>query len=510
MAGFSRAPSAWKFTFSGLNLKEAADQVPPVQYPLAINIRGLADHSIRTRPGYAFLFDGTGTVEPEPPDIPLTACGTLQDDLNFRWAHNSRVGMFTTATDGEFFYIGADPNNAKRLICVKSTDFGETWALADDTFTAHTNDLASFDCHQVPSDHPLFASLRDTVFIAMQEHTTGRVSLAKFDLSTSTWTFTSNQIVASITTGTFMSCGITVTSTGDIGVLYQTDSESFSATFRNRCGYRYSTDGSTGTTWSAELQVGAWGVERSNVPGRPVSDSAGRVQIFVGNTSLAVSWGEYWVQTVRANHTLSTAVKWRGGSALSQIQSVCCMGDYTTFQSSGTTRIVYVCRMLFDARYTIFETSDNMIAPYQPLDVRDGLIGSTFNGLGGAGYEANYPQVSARVHGTDISFMGNRFSNTVPTYFYHKAAPPPYAPSDLSPSGNADQAGPIFSISGEGIPGQEMAAQVIEVAGELYYVSLRDSAGAGFGLVFNFIRLDQLPTSSAQTIGVWGAACEST
>lgn len=510
MAGFSRAPSAWKFTFSGMNLKEAADQVPPVQYPLAINIRALADHSIRTRPGYAFLFDGAGTPEPPPPEpgvVPVTACGTLQGDLELRWSHNSRVGMFTNEVLGEFFYIGRDPNNAKRLIAVKTTDFGETWAIADDTFAAHTNDLASFDCHQVQADHVLYATLRNFVYVSMQEATTGRVSLGRFNCATSTWTFTSNEIVASVT-GTFMSCGVTVTSTGDIGVLYQTNNATPVSTSRQRCGYRYSSDG--GTVWSSELQVGIWLADRNNLPGRPVADSAGRVQIFTGNRSLAVGWGEYWVQTIRADHTLSTETRWQLGSALHQIQSECCMGDYCTFESGGTTRIVYLCRMLFDAHYTLFESSDNLTADYQPTDVRDGDIGTTFNGLGGAGYEANYPQVSARVQGTNIHFMASHYSNTVPTYFYHKSAPPPYAPGDLSPSGDADQAGPIFSLSGSGIPGQEMAAQVIEVEGELYYVSLRNSSGAGFGLIFNFIRLDQLPTSSTETIDVWAAACEST
>jgi hypothetical protein len=445
------------------------------------------------------------TQPPEPPIVvPPTACGTLSDDLNLKWAHNARIGVFTNETVGEFFYIGADPNDPARLIAVKTVDFGETWALAGDSFSAHTDELAGFDCHQVQPDHALYSSLRNYVFVSMQENSTGRVSYAKFDLENSLWAFTDREVVATLDT-THNCTGITITSTGDIGIMYEASQETVGSP-RVRNGYRYSDD--DGLTWSAQLDIGSWGQSYSNRFGRPVSDNAGRVQIFMIGES--TGFDEYMVQTILANHTLSAVTIWREGTGLSQIQSVGAMGDYCTFELAGTTQIVYTCRMLTTGRYTIFASSDSMTAPYQPPDVRDGVIGTTFNGLGGGTYEASYPQLSARFDGTNLHMMASSFSNSVPTYFYHKQADTPFAPGDFAPSGDADQSGPYFSVSSADIPGQEMAAQVIEVEGEQYYISLRDSGDSSLGLVFNFIKLDLLPTSVAETIEVWAAQCEST
>jgi hypothetical protein len=435
--------------------------------------------------------------------MPVETCGAWED-LVFSWAHNSRIGPYVGPTLGHIFFIGGNPDNLNQLRAVRSIQFGTfgSWAVVDDTFPSLTNEICSFDCHQNNWADD------DLVYVTTQEAVTGRVAYHVFDRSASTWLITNVQVVSSVDIDTAAGAGcvgVTVLPNSDIGILYDTNRETVSATLWARSGYRYSTD--DGATWSAEIQVGPWGQARNGGPARPVSDNANRVQVFMGNADLAVFFGEYWVQTVRADHTLNTATLWAGGSGLHQIQ-IARMGDYCTFESGGDTQIVFLGRMLQGAHYTLFESSDDMTAPYQPPDVRDGDIGTTFNGLGGGAYEAAYPQISARMTSDNVlHFMANAFSNSVPTYFYHKVAPSPYAPGDLTPSGDADQSGPIFSISGEGIPGQEMAAAVVEIGGIEYYLSLRDSGTAGYGLIFNMIRTDQLPTSAAETISVWAGEC---
>lgn len=574
MAGFSRNPSAWQYAFKGMNTVEAPDALQAVQYPVAVNIRALPNHSITTRPGYEELFvvetapeitdtcpitagttgsaysytftvvggtgpytwaiiagslpaglslnASTGAITGTPTDfgtfpftiqvtdavdhfdskscsvsiLPVTTCGAFDLD----WTRNARIGIFLGPTQGEFFYIGADPDEPKRLLVMKSSQFGEngSWARCDDVFPTLTNDIASHDCHENNWVDD------DLVYVATQEASTGRLAYHCFDLATSTWTLLNSQIISSadIPTSDGGCCGITVTSTGDIGVLYDTNREDVSSTLYRRSGYRYSSDG--GVTWSAEIQLGGMGEAINFGPARPVSDSEGRVQCFMGNSDNTDFFGHYYVQTITASHSLGTFTMWAGGSALSQIQSQGRMGDYCTFESGGVTQIVFVGRMTVTGRYTIFASSDNMTAPYQPADVRDGVLGTTFNGLGGSTYEAEYPQVSARMLGTTIHFMLNAFSNSTPTWLYHKTLASPYAPAGLTPSGDADQAGPVYDTF---IPGQEMAAQIATIGGVDYWIGLRNSGVGGYGLIFDMIPLADLPTSASYTIDDFIADC---
>ena len=58
MAGesFTRNKEGFRFDFGGFKTNDVADAFPPNKYPLAVIIRGYADHSIRTRPGQAKIF----------------------------------------------------------------------------------------------------------------------------------------------------------------------------------------------------------------------------------------------------------------------------------------------------------------------------------------------------------------------------------------------------------------------------------------------------------------------
>lgn len=71
MAGYNRPEGGWNYVFDGINVLDAPDALQPTQYPLAKNIRGLADRSVRTRPGYT-LFSTSPTITTECPLTPAT------------------------------------------------------------------------------------------------------------------------------------------------------------------------------------------------------------------------------------------------------------------------------------------------------------------------------------------------------------------------------------------------------------------------------------------------------
>lgn len=69
MAGYNRPEGGWNYVYDGINVLEAPDALDPRQYPIAKNIRGLADRSVRTRPGYS-LFSTSPTITTECPLTP--------------------------------------------------------------------------------------------------------------------------------------------------------------------------------------------------------------------------------------------------------------------------------------------------------------------------------------------------------------------------------------------------------------------------------------------------------
>ncbi len=63
MANYDRPASGWRYKFGGINTRSVPDALPAEKYPIAINVRALADDSVITRPGYSFLFQiGQGCV----------------------------------------------------------------------------------------------------------------------------------------------------------------------------------------------------------------------------------------------------------------------------------------------------------------------------------------------------------------------------------------------------------------------------------------------------------------
>jgi hypothetical protein len=63
MAGesFTRQKQDFRFEFGGFKTNDQADVFPPNKYPLAVNVRGYANHSVTSRPGQVLSF-ATGTA----------------------------------------------------------------------------------------------------------------------------------------------------------------------------------------------------------------------------------------------------------------------------------------------------------------------------------------------------------------------------------------------------------------------------------------------------------------
>jgi hypothetical protein len=443
------------------------------------------------------LADPTCAVTPVLP-VPDEACGALTGDIEFVWEHNSRVGPFMGTERGEIFFIGRDPNDEKRLVVAKTTNFGEEWALVDDVFPVLTNNILSFDCHDKDTENGDL----DYILVGTQEAVgSGRVACHIFSKITSTWTLLDSQVVASaaIMAGGANDNGgcvsMTVLANGNFGCMYDTDPEDVGGTDYFRYGFRISTD--SGATWSAEEQEEQAGIAWHFVCARAIADNDGRVQLGSGN-SVSPGFGHYTFQTRRADGSYSVVTVTFEGGALSQVQQGRCIGDYCTWEEGGSTKIAVPGRTLEDARYAIFTSVDDMILE----DVNQAVTGTTFMASG----TALYPQTAMSFAGGLLHIMGNKFDNSVPTWTWHKSIESPYMTP--TPSGaEEDQAGPIYSILGEGIPEQELAAKVVEMDGETYFVTLRRSGTAGLGLVFNWIKTSLLPTSDAFTIGEWSEAC---
>lgn len=567
MAGFSRAPSAWPFEFNGLNTKDAPDQLNPAQHPIATNIRAIGNRFVQTRPGYELFFvaesspvitttcpidtalegeayeftfevtggvapftwtiisgalpsgltldSSTGVVSGTPTDygvfsftvqvtdaightdtvscsvlaLPLSACGTFPQ---LRWAHNSRVGAFLGATAGTIYFIGMASSVATHLDVWRSTQFGkkDTWELVLSTPDLDDN-IISFDCHESGTD----------VGIGIQEtYGSGRLSFSIFSKSSNTLTLSNQEIVASlnIVAGDANDNGgcvsVTKRANGNWVVMYDTDIEVVSAANRFRYGVRESSD--AGVTWSAELQSGQAGNAVDYVCGRVVAYSNNELRLVSGNSD-SPFFGRFMIQTVDTSNTFGGIVEYFTGGALSQVQQGRCVGDYAVWDESGTPKMLLPQRTLEVLRYAIFAASTTP-------DYNNALSDTCFIASG----TALCPQGSARLVGTNMHLMANSFDNSVPTFSYHKQSASPfnsYSPGTV----NADQAGPIYSVLGEGIPKQEHSGIVTSWSGVEYYIGLRDSDGANLGMVFNCIRLDQLPTSASETISVWSVDCES-
>jgi hypothetical protein len=145
MAGYNRPEGGWNYVFDGINSLDAADAIQPTQYPYARNIRGLADRSVRTRPGYALVMS-----TPTGSELSITTVCPIDQG-----AQNVAYSYQLTATGGQEPYTwtiiagslptGLTLNSSTGLISGTPTGTGTsnfTFQVADSDDPQQTDSLS--------------------------------------------------------------------------------------------------------------------------------------------------------------------------------------------------------------------------------------------------------------------------------------------------------------------------------------------------------------------------------
>jgi hypothetical protein len=224
------------------------------------------------------------------------ACGVV----DFTWKANSLVGPFwRSVAPGTFFLVGVHDADNTQMRVFSSTNNGENWTAADDTFPALTNNIASFES-RYDGDH--------SILIVTQEAVTGRVAYSRFDLDTSTWIVKNAQVAAtggvpSGTSGWFVSdflVSIDRRDNGDVVVFYQT-SETVSGSAYGRGAYRLSSD--DGSTWTSEVKIGEVGVINHNIVSRVVRGKSSAAHFIFQSSAVPI-----YTQTLNGSNSLGSLV----------------------------------------------------------------------------------------------------------------------------------------------------------------------------------------------------------
>lgn len=404
------------------------------------------------------------------------------------WAHNSRIGPFYGSAPENVVIIGLDANRTK-LRAMFSDDYGESWAAVDDTYPVQATVFGSFDCHQIGNNIHVATQLTHTG--------SGKVAYSRFNMITREWDLQDVTVTASNTLEGFgheNTCvSITQRANGNIVIFYDKGPETVSATLYARGAYKESTD--SGVTWGSAVNIGHTGQAINDVVGRVIADDVGRLHFFFGNTN-SPFFGHLYVQSVLVNNSLTSVSQWFEGGALSQVQTGRYVGDYATWSEGGIFKMGIPLRLLENAYFAVFHSSDSMTAPQT-----FGAVGSASTFLGTSG--GMYPQLVARWLNGTIYLMGNSFSNSVPTWLWVKSTTTPY--TTWAPSGfNHNQAGPVFDMA---IPGQDFAGNFIMLNNEPYYAMYLNSGNAGLGHIYNIEPISALPTSDAYTLSAWTVDC---
>src|SRR5687768_5033453 len=176
------------------------------------------------------------------------------------------------------------------------------------------------------------------LLVATQQ-SSGRVAYSRFDRSLRAWAAIDKQVIASASIGIGIEDStVSIVRRADsssplseaIGIFYETDNEDVAGTLYRRCAYRETTD--DGDTWSAEEQIGHWGVATNDTPARAIADNAGRILFHFGNQDTP-GFGNIFCQTRAADGSLSIITTVFTGGGLSQIQMGRCVGDPCGFDT---------------------------------------------------------------------------------------------------------------------------------------------------------------------------------
>jgi hypothetical protein len=225
---------------------------------------------------------------------PAATCGVV----SFKWAENSLVGPFwRSATPGTLFAVGRKSTDLTTLQMFQTTNFGDTWAVIDDTFPTLTNTISSFEARQSGSD----------ILVATQEGTTGRVAYSRFSMTGPSWAKKNAEVLAT-STGAAGFCSVSIDKRlgGSIGVLYRADDESGKA----RIGYKETAN--DGTTWSSQYNVGRYGTGLNDSLARAVA-SVTYDAIHFFYSGIDFTFDSFFVQSLDSSNVLSTSTEWVAG-----------------------------------------------------------------------------------------------------------------------------------------------------------------------------------------------------
>lgn len=420
--------------------------------------------------------------------VPDSACGIL----TFDWKLNSRVGPFFDTVPGQNVYVCGSSGN--KMTVNFSSAYGEgLFTVSDDTYPSVLNTLRSHDAHDLGVD---CYTPDDYILVGTQEGN-GRVGFGLYQKSINTWLRKNVEAVTSASIGSSFAvgeCGVSVTrrSNGQCVLFYDTNKEDVGGTFYGRVACKLSSD--DGETWGPEIPLGHVGVGTNNRPGRVIADDDGRLHFWFGNTNTPF-FGHIYHQVMRANNTLSSIGTVFEGGGTSQVQSGRCVGDYGTVNDGGTFRIFVPVRHLNQANLKTYVPTDNALGAGLDGNHTDGscFIGAT---------AAIYPMFSLRFANGLIHGLAMRFTNTSPTWVYHRTRTTgaiTWTPNQ----NNENQFGPKFDAVGFN---QEMGGTIVELDGELFGATVMDPGTLSSGnKIFNLIKLSDLP--STEVIGDWLTRC---
>jgi hypothetical protein len=445
--------------------------LPRVGIPLAFDLHRLSQTEFKRFPAGSAL----GPIVP-PPD---SACGVLSGALAGKFTINSRVGPFFLGLTGKVFGIFRDPNNTHRLIAVASADYGETWALADDTFPVLTNLIASHDAE-------LQSGL---IIVGVQEAVTGRTSYSAFDASTGLWSVQNEQIVATSPLANSPIPGeaavsICQRSSGQIAVAYMSSEVTITKGTPPRFETRFRL--SPGV-WSAPLHTGDWG---------DVEDSHLNRLIALDDDEIRVTWTFNFSivgsplknQIVSAANTLGPQATYKLYGALGG--PVYAVGQYVVYHDGGQKTAIPISNpdITHNARIAFFTGNSPTVD----------FVASVANSpdiTGGGGTEN--PSMGFFWVGGKLVAMALSLSLALDTNIWFKTG----GPSAFAPDNSDLRFGPMLPPS----PGntQEQNTAAFEFGTVTYIASFWNE---GTHILYNLTRIDLLP-SAAETVAQFIARC---
>jgi len=189
------------------------------------------------------------------------------------------------ASSSALYVVLMNDLDASQLQAVKSSDNGHTWAAVG-TNPNLTNNIAAVAYFRVG----------DTLHVATQEETTGRVGYSVFSMASDSWTTSNEAVVTPATAPTYMSVTIMLRSDGDVIVGYEAAPETVMGAPRQR--YKYARK--EGAAWTVNVALSGIGVSTHFYGGFVVAGGSDRAHFAWSKDAANIQ-----CRTLRGDNTLS-------------------------------------------------------------------------------------------------------------------------------------------------------------------------------------------------------------